>query len=90
MPCSTSSRKTDERGQIVAEIDKDYVPVAELMGGIMSEASGVGIEPQLQQTIDAVKVACIGRPRDEGGTAFEIAKTLKLDKSAAWGGSLWR
>src|SRR5262249_43900458 len=24
-------RKTDERGQIVAEIDKDYVPVAELM-----------------------------------------------------------
>ena len=38
-------RKTDDRGQIIAEIDEDYLPVAALMGGIMSEASGVGIEP---------------------------------------------
>jgi hypothetical protein len=77
-------REVDERGHIVADIDKDYVPVAELMGGIMREASGVGIEPALQQTIEAVKVACADRPCDEGATAFEIAKLLKLDNSAAW------
>jgi len=76
-------RKVDH-GQIVAEIDKDYVPVAELMGGIMSEASGVGIEPQLQQTIEAVRVACANLPRDEGATSFEVGKLLKLDQSAAW------
>ena len=44
----------------MAEIDTDYVPVAELMGGIMSEASGVGIETSVQETIDAVKIATAG------------------------------
>ena len=77
-------RDRDQRGQIVADIDLDYVPVAELMGGIMSEASGVGIEPQLRQTIDAVKVATAGQPEEYGATAFQIATRLKLDKSAAW------
>lgn len=77
-------RQTDDRGQIVAEIDADYVPVAALMGGIMSDASGVGIEPALQQTIDAVKIATADLSREDGATAFEIAKLLKLDKSAAW------
>jgi hypothetical protein len=75
-------RQTDDCGQIVAEIDADYVPVAELMGGIMSEASGVGIEPSLQQTIDAVKVATADLPREEGATAFEVSTILNLDKSA--------
>lgn len=77
-------RNTDDQGQIVAEINADYVPVAELMGGIMSEASGVGIEPALQETINAVKIATADLHSDEGATAFEIAKLLKLDKSAAW------
>ena len=77
-------RDRDDRGQIVADLDLDYVPVAKLMGGIMSEASGVGIEPQLQQTIDAVKLTTATKSRDEGATAFEIATQLKLDKSAAW------
>ena len=68
----------------MADIDHDYVAVAELMGGIVSEASGVGIEPQLQQTINAVKLATAGQPEEYGATAFQIATELKLDKSAAW------
>ena len=75
-------REVDERGQIVADIDHDYAAVAELMGGIVSEASGVGVEKAVQETINAVKIATADRARDEGATAFEVAKLLKLDKSA--------
>lgn len=77
-------RQVDDLGQIVADIGKDYLPVAELMGGIVAEASGTGIEKPLQSTIDAVKIATADIAKDEGATAFEIAKLLKLDKSAAW------
>jgi hypothetical protein len=55
-------RKVDARGQIVAEIG-DYRVVAELMGAIVSEASGTGVGKELQETIDAVKAAKWGRGR---------------------------
>lgn len=58
--------------------------MAELMGGIVSQASGVGVEKAVQETIDAVKIATVDLTREDGATAFEIAKLLKLDKSAAW------
>ena len=77
-------REIDDGGQVVADIDKDYVPVAELLGGIVSEASGVGIDKAAQETIDAVKVASADKGYEDGATAFEIAKLLKLDNSAAW------
>ena len=47
-------RQLDERGQVVADLEQDYCPVAELMGGIVAEASGTSISKELQQTIDAV------------------------------------
>jgi hypothetical protein len=77
-------REVDERGRVVADIDLDYVPVAELMGGIVSEASGTSIQKEVQETIDAVKVATSGESADFGATAFEVAKLLHLDKSSAW------
>ena len=54
------------------------------MGGIIAEASGTSIAREVQETIDAVKIAATGRPDDDGATAFEVAKLLKLDKSSAW------
>jgi hypothetical protein len=77
-------REVDERDQIVADIDKDYRPVAELMGGIVAEAAGTSIQKEVQETIDAVKVATADKATQDGATAFEIAKLLRLDKSSAW------
>jgi hypothetical protein len=77
-------RKTDNRGQIVADLELDYVPVAELMGGIVSEASGTSVSKALQATINAVTEATSGLAVDDGATSDKIAKLLKLDQSAAW------
>ena len=77
-------REVDDLGQIVADISRDYLPVAELMGGIVAEASGTSIQREVQETIDAVKLASAGIPVEQGATAFQIGKLLRLDKSSAW------
>ena len=77
-------RPVDARGQIVADIDQDYRTVAELMGSIVAEASGAGIEKEVQETIDAVTTATGGLTSEEGATADKIAKLLRLDRSSAW------
>jgi hypothetical protein len=63
---------------------QDYHPVAELMAGIVAEASGAGIQKEVQQTIDAVATATADLAADEGATADKIAKLLRLDRSSAW------
>ena len=77
-------RLVDERGQVVADIDQDYRPVAELMGGIVAEASGASIPKAVQEVIDAVTAATADLGVGEGVTSDKIAKLLKLDQSAAW------
>jgi hypothetical protein len=77
-------RAVDDRGQIVANIHQDYGPVAELMGGLVAEASGTGIPREVQETIDAVIAETSGLAADDGATADKIAKLLRLDKSSAW------
>jgi len=77
-------RPIDDRGQIVANIAEDYATVADLMGGIVAEASGTSIPKEMQQTIDAVGKATAGLAANEGATADKIAKLLRLDKSSAW------
>jgi hypothetical protein len=77
-------RQVNERGEIVADITLDYLPVAKLMGGIIAEASGTSVAKEVQETVDAVRVAATNTAPDDGATAFEVAKLLKLDKSSAW------
>ena len=77
-------RQVDDDGQIVAEVEDDYAPVAELIGGIVAEASGVSIQKEVQETIEAVTIATAGLASDDGATADKIAKLLRLDKSSAW------
>ena len=77
-------RDTDERGQIIADIDRDYRIVAELIADTISEASGVSIKKEVQETINAVRVETTGLRDDDGATAFQISKLLKLDKASAW------
>jgi hypothetical protein len=77
-------RRVDARGQIVADIALDYNPIAELMGGIVAEASGISIAKEVEETVNAVRVASATLSAEDGATAFEVAKLLKLDKSSAW------
>ena len=77
-------RDTDERGQIIADINRDYRHVAELIADTVSEASGVSIKKEVQETINAVKVETANLAPDDGATAFQISKLLKLDKASAW------
>jgi hypothetical protein len=77
-------RQVDDRGQIIADLYLDYLPVAEMIGGIVAEASGTSISKEVQETIDAVGKATASLGPEEGATADKIAKILKLDTSAAW------
>jgi len=58
--------------------------VANLLGGIVAAASGTSIEKGVQETIDAVRQATVGMSRDEGATADQIAKILRLETTTAW------
>ena len=72
----------DEAGQVVADIDRDYDTVCQLMNAIVAEGSGVAVNPAMVETIAAVTEATIGMA-EGGASAKDIAKLLKLDKSAA-------
>jgi hypothetical protein len=77
-------RKCDAAGQIIADIERDYATVRELMNSILAEGSGVAVNKAMAETIDAVTTATVGMIESEGASAQDIARGLKLDKSAAW------
>ena len=76
-------RKNNEKGELVADLDLDYVPVAELMGHITAEGAGIAVSKEVLETIDAVKIATVKIAADDGATAFEVSRHLSLDKSTA-------
>ena len=77
-------RETNSRGEIVADLDLDYGVIRPLLDDIMAEASGVAVKTEVQETIAAVKIATAdpSMPKDDGATAYEVAKILHLDKSS--------
>jgi hypothetical protein len=77
-------RGRDETGRIVATIEHDYATVQKLMNAIVAEGSGVAVNMAMTETIEAVRKATVGMDDDEGATAKDIAKLLKLDKASAW------
>ena len=76
-------RGRDDTGQVVADIEHDYATVRELMNAILGEGSGVAVNKAMAETINAVTNATIGMSEAEGASAQDIARALKLDKSAA-------
>lgn len=75
------SRDTDDRGRIVATVD-DYRAVRELVAGVLAEGVGSTVSDTIRETIEAVEELT---PHHKTGVpAAEVAKLLKLDKSAAW------
>jgi hypothetical protein len=77
-------RQRDDAGQIIADLERDYAIVRELLNPILAEASGVAVTKAMEETIAAVAKATIGMTESEGANAQDIAHVLKLDKSAAW------
>jgi hypothetical protein len=79
-------RDQDTDGQIVADIEHDYTTVRELMHPILAEGSGVAVNKTMTATVHAVERVTAGLDETKGASGQEIAKALKLDKSAAWRG----
>jgi hypothetical protein len=77
-------RDRDEAGRIVADIDRDYATVRELMNAILAEGSGVAINPAIAETIEVVVNATANMGEKEGASVTGVAKLLKLDRSSAW------
>jgi hypothetical protein len=78
-------RQTNKSGEIVADRDLDYGPVRELLAHVTAEGAGIAVSDELKETLDAVRIltADPNMPPDDGATAFEVGKRLKLDKSTA-------
>ncbi|MDQ3656389.1 MAG: MarR family transcriptional regulator, partial [Chloroflexota bacterium] len=88
-----ATRDRDEVGQIIASMG-DYAVVHGLVEDLVSSGIEASVPATVRETVDTVKVllgvqpnqSLIGRVRDEAGTKTvsitEIAKALKLDKSA--------
>ena len=76
-------RDRDVEGQIVADIAHDYETVRRLLDAILAEGSGVAVNPAMTETIAAVTKATANLGEAEGASAQDIARLLKLDKSAA-------
>jgi hypothetical protein len=77
-------RDRDEVGRIIADIDRDYATVRELMNAILAEGSGVAVSKATIETVEAVRQATANLGEKEGTSALEVARILRLDKSAAW------
>ena len=76
-------RMNNEKGELIADLDGDYVPVAELLGDLTAEGAGIAVSDTLLETINAVKIATVSIPGDDGATAHEVGKKLGLDRSTA-------
>lgn len=77
-------RNRDDAGRIVADIEYDYTAVCDLLSKIVAEGSGAAVSKAMTATIDAVAKATLGMAETAGANAKQIAKLLKLDRSAAW------
>jgi hypothetical protein len=79
-------RQTDDKGQIVADIEHDYAAVRKLMNALVSEGSGVSVRSTIRETMDAVAevMAAIPTTDDKWASPQAVAAKLKLDKATAW------
>jgi predicted transcriptional regulator len=78
-------RDENERGELIADLNLDYIPVASLIGHIASEGAGIAVSKEDMETIHALKIITSdpNMPKDDGAQAFEVGKKLNLDKATA-------
>ncbi len=75
-----ASRKRTEDGMIIAVLD-DYEVIRELVGDLISQAVKASVPITVRETVGAV--ARLQQESQNGVSVTDLAKALKLDKSAA-------
>ena len=75
------SRERDNDGKIIAT-PEDYRSVRALVADLVNDAAEVTVPETVRQTIEVVQRLCTG-DEEAGVSVSEVAKELKLDKSAA-------
>jgi hypothetical protein len=80
-----ATRQRDAQGRIVADLS-DYAAVRELVCDLMSEGVDATVSATLRETIEAVAsfgTQLLVESEQPGVSLTEVAKTLKIDRSAA-------
>ncbi len=76
-----ATRSTDQDGRVIATV-KDYARVREIVADLVSEGVESAVPPTVRETVEELRNL---RADEEGpATIADLAKALKLDKSAAW------
>ena len=76
-----ASRKRNDQGQIIADIDYDYAVVRELVTDLIAEGVDATVSPTVRQTVNAVSQLVQENP--DGVSVSVLSKELRLDKSSA-------
>jgi hypothetical protein len=76
-----ASRERNDQGQIIADIERDYGPVRELVFDLVAEGVDATVSPIVRQTVNAVGQLVKQNP--DGVSVAVLSKELRLDKSSA-------
>ena len=76
-----ATRETDQDGRVVATVE-DYARVKEIVADLVSEGVEAAVPPTVRETVEELR--SLHADEDGPATIAELAKALKLDKSAAW------
>jgi hypothetical protein len=77
-----ATRERDAEGRILATIEEDYTAVRELVADLVSEGIEATVPETVRETVEAVK-RLREDSKGEPVTVAELARELKLDRSAA-------
>lgn len=76
-----TSRKRNDQGQIIADIEHDYASVRELVFDLVAEGVDATVSPTVRQTVNAVSQ--LVREYPDGVSVAVLGKVLRLDKGSA-------
>ena len=76
-----ATRETDPDGRIIATVG-DYARVREIVADLVSEGVEAAVPPTVRETVGGLRN--LRADEDGPATIADLARTLKLDKSAAW------
>lgn len=76
-----ATRAADPDGRVVATVE-DYARVREIVADLVSEGVESAVPPTVRETVEELRN--LRADEDKPATIAELARALKLDKSAAW------
>ena len=76
-----ATRDTDQDGRVIATVE-DYARVREIVADLVSEGVESAVPPTVRETVEELRN--LRADEDGPATIADLAKELKLDKSAAW------